>query len=130
MSTILNLQKWMRSFPELLKQHFVNNDVLYTKADYIRILSCFSNGAIIIDGETVNFEDFHFLEGDIVLIQQMAEYTRNNEHSFEDCNPNAAFPTISTLVGRLYTFNEAESGDIQGMGVIKFKLLCVLVVFG
>lgn len=110
----------MRSFPELLEQHFVDNDMIYTKSDYIRILRCFKSDAVV-DGETDNFEDFHFREGDIALLQQMAEYTRSNEHSFEDCNPNAMLPTISTFIGRFYSpsmFTEAESDDIQGMSLV------------
>lgn len=91
----------------------------------IRILSCFKNGAII--DETIgNFEDFHFREGDIVLLLQMAEYVRNNEHFFEDCNPNVILPTVPTIIGPFYSYTETESDDIQGMSVIKFIYLCVL----
>lgn len=125
-SSILSLQESMRIFPQLLEQHFSNNDIFYTKADTFRILNCFKNGAMVIDGEIDDFKDFLFPEGDIILLQQMAEYTRRNEHYFEDCNPNAVLPTISTLIGRLYTFAEAESEGIQGTSVVNIKFSCII----
>lgn len=120
MTTIVHLQKLMRVLPKFLEQHFIDNDLYYTKADMIPILCCFNNGAII-DETSDNFEDFYFRRGDIVLLLQMAEYIRGNEHIFEDCNPNAMLPTVSTIIGHFYSYTETEIIDIQGMSVIKFK---------
>lgn len=113
----MELEESMQSFPCLLAKYVGRNNIELTTADELRIFGCFNDGGMI--NSASNFDSFAFRYSDRKLLTYIAEYirgkiqrticgpngdifTKEDYSFFKFCNPNAKFPTISTVVGTFY----------------------------